>query len=238
VSAYAELFDRGANVRPDDLGRVMTGIRAETARMGDLVEDLLLLARLDEGRPLEQEPVELVTVAAQAVDASRAVGPQWPMQLDAVHPVEVMGDAARLRQVFDNLLGNVRAHTPPGTATTVRLFEVGDEAIIEVADNGPGLDSDHASRVFERFYRVEASRSREHGGAGLGLAIVASLVEAMGGTISVSSKVGEGTTFSIRLPAADATPPAPGGAGGGPGEVGEQPSGAGADLRVSGTRGG
>ena len=140
VSAYAELFERGANVRPDDLGRVMTGIRAETARMGDLVEDLLLLARLDEGRPLEQEPVELVTVAAQAIDASRAVGPDWPMQLDAAHPVEVMGDAARLRQVFDNLLGNVRSHTPPGTATTVRLFEDGDEAVIEVADNGPGLD--------------------------------------------------------------------------------------------------
>ncbi|MEY2403411.1 MAG: two-component system, OmpR family, sensor kinase, partial [Acidimicrobiaceae bacterium] len=173
VSAYAELFERGANVRPDDLGRVMTGIRTETARMGDLVEDLLLLARLDEGRPLEQAAVELVTVAAQALDASRAVGPDWPMHLDAARPVEVMGDAARLRQVFDNLLGNVRSHTPPGTETTVRLFAQGDEAVIEVADNGPGLGSDQANRVFERFYRIEASRSREHGGAGLGLAIVA-----------------------------------------------------------------
>src|SRR5439155_3799215 len=116
VSAYAELFERGANVRPDDLGRVMTGIRAETARMGDLVEDLLLLARLDEGRPLERKPVELVTVAAQAADASRAVGPDWPVHLEASTPVEVTGDSTRLRQVFDNLLGNVRAHTPPGTA--------------------------------------------------------------------------------------------------------------------------
>jgi two-component system OmpR family sensor kinase len=201
VSAYAELFDRGANVRPDDLGRVMTGIRAETARMGDLVEDLLLLARLDEGRPLEQEAVELVTVAAEAVDASRAVGPQWPVQLDAGHPVEVMGDAARLRQIFDNLLGNVRSHTPPGTATTVRLFEVGDEAVIEVADNGPGLDPDQATRVFERFYRVEASRSREHGGAGLGLAIVAAIVAAHGGRVEVTSSVEHpGTTFVVRLP--------------------------------------
>jgi two-component system OmpR family sensor kinase len=203
VSAYAELFDRGANVRPDDLGRVMTGIRAETARMGDLVEDLLLLARLDEGRPLEQEAVELVTVAAQAVDASRAVGPEWTVQLDAAHPVEVMGDAARLRQVFDNLLGNVRSHTPPGTVTTVRLSEVGDEAVIEVADNGPGLESDQAGRVFERFYRVDASRSRERGGAGLGLAIVAAIVSAHRGRVEVTSSLEQpGAVFIVRLPLA------------------------------------
>jgi two-component system OmpR family sensor kinase len=201
VSAYAELFERGANVRPDDLGRVMTGIRAETARMGDLVEDLLLLARLDEGRPLEQEPVELVTIAAQAVDASRAVGPEWEVRLDAARPVEVMGDAARLRQVFDNLLGNVRSHTPPGTSTTVRLFEDGDDAVIEVADNGPGLDPEQARRVFERFYRVEASRSREHGGAGLGLAIVSAIVSAHGGRVEVAASFEQpGATFVVRLP--------------------------------------
>jgi two-component system OmpR family sensor kinase len=201
VSAYAELFERGANVRPDDLGRVMTGIRAETARMGDLVEDLLLLARLDEGRPLEQEPVELVTIAAQAVDASRAVGPEWEVRLDAARPVEVMGDAARLRQVFDNLLGNVRSHTPPGTSTTVRLFEDGDDAVIEVADNGPGLDPEQARRVFERFYRVEASRSREHGGAGLGLAIVSAIVSAHGGRVEVAASLERpGATFLVRLP--------------------------------------
>jgi two-component system OmpR family sensor kinase len=201
VSAYAELFERGANVRPDDLSRVMIGIRAETARMGDLVEDLLLLARLDEGRPLEQEPVELVTIAAQAIDASRAMGPEWPMQLDAARPVEVMGDAVRLRQVFDNLLGNVRSHTPPGTATTVRLFEDGDHAVIEVADNGPGLDGEQAQKVFERFYRVEASRSREHGGAGLGLAIVAAIVSAHGGAVELTSSVQQsGAVFVVRLP--------------------------------------
>jgi two-component system OmpR family sensor kinase len=203
VSAYAELFDRGANVRPDDLGRVMTGIRAETARMGDLVEDLLLLARLDEGRPLAREPVELVTVAAQAVDASRAVGPDWPVQLDAAHPVEVMGDATRLRQVFDNLLGNVRSHTPPGTVTTVRISETGDDAVIEVADNGPGLDREQAEKVFERFYRVDASRSREHGGAGLGLAIVAAIVTAHGGRVAATSSVEQpGAVFEVRLPIA------------------------------------
>jgi two-component system OmpR family sensor kinase len=167
------------------------------------VEDLLLLARLDEGRPLEREAVELVAVAAQAIDASRAVGPDWPMQLDAAHPVEVMGDGARLRQVFDNLLGNVRSHTPPGTTTTVRLFEDGDEAVIEVADSGPGLDREQAERVFERFYRVEASRSREHGGAGLGLAIVAAIVAAHGGGVEVTSSLEQsGAVFVVRLPLA------------------------------------
>ena len=203
VSAYAELFDRGANVRPDDLGRVMTGIRAETARMGDLVEDLLLLARLDEGRPLEREPVELVTVAVQSIDASRAVGPEWEMRLEAARPVEVTGDATRLRQVLDNLLGNVRAHTPPGTTTVVRVHEDGDDAVIEVADNGPGLDPEEAARVFERFYRVDASRSRDHGGAGLGLSIVAAIVGAHGGRVDVSSSFEQpGAVFTVRLPLA------------------------------------
>ena len=201
VSAYAELFERGANVRPDDLNRVMTGIRAETARMGDLVEDLLLLARLDEGRPLEQDRVELVTIAAQSVDASRTVGPEWEMRLDAAHPVEVMGDATRLRQVVDNLLGNVRSHTPPGTSTVVRVFEDGNEAVLQVADNGPGLAPDQAARVFERFYRVDASRSRHHGGAGLGLSIVAAIVGAHGGRVDVSSSMTQpGAIFTVRLP--------------------------------------
>ena len=201
VSAYAELFERGANVRPDDLGRVMTGIRAETARMGDLVEDLLLLARLDEGRPLEQAAVELVTVAAQAVDASHAVGPEWNVELEAAHPVEVMGDATRLRQVFDNLLGNVRAHTPPGTTAIVRIRQDGEEAVIDVADDGPGLEPEQAARVFERFYRVDSSRSRDHGGAGLGLSIVAAIVGAQGGTVHAASPIDHpGAIFTVRLP--------------------------------------
>jgi len=206
VSAYAELFERGANERPADLDRVMTGIRAETARMGDLVEDLLFLARLDEGRPLEQTPVELVTIAAQAIDASRAVGPEWDMRLEAAQPVEVIGDATRLRQVIDNLLGNVRAHTPPGTATEVRIRTEGTDAVIEVADNGPGLAPDQAARVFERFYRVDASRSRDHGGAGLGLSIVAAIVGVHGGSVDVTSDITHpGAVFTVRLP----LPPVP-----------------------------
>jgi two-component system OmpR family sensor kinase len=121
VSAYAELFERGASDRPDDLGRVFRGIRAETSRMGKLVEDLLLLARLDEGLPLAQQPIELVTIAADSVRTAEAVGPAWPVRIEASQPVELIADGPRLRQVVDNLLANVRAHTPPGTATTVSV---------------------------------------------------------------------------------------------------------------------
>ncbi|HLI73727.1 MAG TPA: HAMP domain-containing sensor histidine kinase, partial [Acidimicrobiales bacterium] len=140
VSAYAELFDQGASVRADDLNRVMHGIRDETARMGRLVGDLLLLARLDEGRPLEREDVELVGMAAEAVRTATTVGPAWPVRLDARQPVEVVGDRSRLRQVMDNLLANVRAHTPPGTSTVVTVAREGAEAVVTVADDGPGID--------------------------------------------------------------------------------------------------
>jgi two-component system OmpR family sensor kinase len=201
VSAYAELFDRGARAQPEDLARVMAGIRAETARMGLLVEDLLLLARLDEGRPLERRPVELVRVAAEAVDAAQTVDSSWPAQVVANEPVDVVGDSARLRQVIDNLLANVRAHTPAGTRTTVRVARDASDAVVEVSDDGPGLSAEQAEKAFERFYRAEVSRSRQYGGAGLGLSIVAAIVAAHGGTVGVSETSGGGATFTIRLPA-------------------------------------
>jgi two-component system OmpR family sensor kinase len=204
VGAYSELFERGAASRPEDLARVMSGIRNETARMGELVEDLLLLARLDEGRPLEQEPVELVGLAAEAVSAAAAVGPDWPVRLEANDTVEVTGDAARLRQVVDNLLANVRAHTPAGTATVVRVGSREGLGVIEVADNGPGLSADSAARVFERFYRADPSRSRQNGGAGLGLAIVAAIVAAHRGTVAVGETPGGGASFTVWLPTAPA----------------------------------
>ncbi len=200
IGAYAELFERGAANRPEDLARVLSGIRSETVRMGDLVQDLLLLARLDEGRPLEQQPVELVGLVAEAVSAAAAVGPRWPVRLEANHTVEVTGDAARLRQVVDNLLANVRAHTPPGTAALVRVGARTGSGVIEVSDNGPGLPTDSGGQVFERFYRADPSRSRQNGGAGLGLAIVAAIVAAHGGTVAATATPGGGATFTVWLP--------------------------------------
>jgi len=221
VSAYAELFERGANERPADLARVMRGIRVETARMQTLIDDLLLLARLDEGRPLATERVDLVGVLDDAVDAARAVGPDWPVSFAPTAPVEVVGDAMALRQIVDNLLANVRTHTPPGTRATVRLLadpEAPGTVVLEVADAGPGLDPEHVERVFERFYRADPSRSRGRGGTGLGLAVVAALAAAQGGGVEVVSPPGAGATFRVRLVAApepqpaaspDAPPPEP-----------------------------
>jgi two-component system OmpR family sensor kinase len=200
VSAYAELFDRGARDRPDDLERSMTGIQRETRRMGLLVGDLLLLARLDQGRPLEAKPVDLTALAGEAVDAAHAMEPGRPLALDAPAVVTVTGDGERLRQVIDNLLANVRAHVPAGAAATVRVRRDEDAAVLEVTDAGSGLTDEQTAHVFERFYRGDPSRSRDHGGAGLGLAIVAAIVAAHGGTVEVESALGAGTTFRLRLP--------------------------------------
>jgi two-component system OmpR family sensor kinase len=200
VSAYAELFERGAGARPEDLPRIVSGIRTETARMDRLVCDLLTLARLDEGVPVDRESVELVGLVSEAVHTATAVGPEWPVQFWAARPVEVMGDKDRLRQVIDNLLANVRAHTPEGTSTTVRVDVVGDQAEIEVRDTGPGMPGDEASRVFERFYRADSARSRTRGGSGLGLSIVAAIVEAHDGTVTASSAPRQGMTFTVRIP--------------------------------------
>jgi len=213
VSAYAEVFERGASTRPDDLSRVMTGIRTETKRMGDLVQDLLLLARLDEGRTPERKPVELVGLAAEAVDAAMAVGPAWPVRLDAAQPAEVVGDRTQLRQVIDNLLANVRTHTPAGTAAVVAVAIDGADVVVTVTDGGPGLSEEQRDKVFERFYRAEESRSRQQGaGSGLGLAIVAAIVEAHGGTVAVTAPADGGAQFTVRLPRSpeETDPPASG----------------------------
>jgi two-component system OmpR family sensor kinase len=200
VSAYAELFERGAGTRSEDLPRIAAGIRIETERMDRLVSDLLTLARLDEGVPMEREPVELVALVSEGVRTATAVGPAWPVQFWAPHPVEVTGDKDRLRQVVDNLLANVRAHTPEGTTTTVRVDQIGDQAEIEVRDTGPGMPGDEANRIFERFYRSDPARSRMRGGSGLGLSIVAAIVEAHGGTVTASSAPGQGMTVTVRIP--------------------------------------
>ena len=201
VRAYAELFTRGAASRPDDLERSMAGISRETERMSLLVEDLLLLARLDEGRPLAQEPVRLAEVVEEAVDAARVVDPARPFSVE-VEPSTVIGDRDRLRQLVDNLLANVRAHTPPETPVRIGLRRVNGTAEITVSDSGPGLTVDELDQVFERFYRADTSRSRASGGAGLGLSIVAAVARTHGGEVTARSGAGEGATFVIDLPLA------------------------------------
>jgi two-component system OmpR family sensor kinase len=200
IRGYAELFRRGAATRPDDLAKAMSRIEEEAARMGVLVEELLLLARLDQGRPLERRPVDLSSMAAEAVADARVVEPDRPIELDVDGPVPVVGDGPRLRQVFDNLLTNIRTHTPPGTPASVRVRRNGETAVLVVDDEGPGMSEDEAARAFERFYRVDPSRARTSGGVGLGLSIVNAIVAAHDGTVTLDSKPGEGATFTITLP--------------------------------------
>jgi two-component system OmpR family sensor kinase len=202
VSAYAELFEKGA-AEPEhraDLERVMRGIRSETVRMGGLVEDLLLLARLDEHRAVASEPVEIVALCSEAVRTAAAVGPGWPVRLEAAEPVECVGDPVRLRQVVDNLLLNVRAHTPEGTTTVLSVRTSPSTVTIEVADDGPGFSTDDIDRVFERFWRGDPSRARSSGGSGLGLAIVAGIVEGHGGTVHAANGEHAGAVVTVTLP--------------------------------------
>ena len=202
IRGYAELFHRGADRRPADLTTAMRRIEEEAARMGVMVEDLLLLARLDEDRTLERAPVDLARVAADAVADARAADPSRPIALEAPRPIVVTGDDARLRQVAANLLGNALAHTPAGTAVVVRAVLRDGRGVLEVADEGPGLGQVEAGRVFEPFFRADPSRSRSSGGAGLGLAIVAAIVAAHGGTVSLDTAPGAGATFRVAIPAA------------------------------------
>ncbi|GAC1335384.1 MAG: HAMP domain-containing sensor histidine kinase [Candidatus Dormibacteria bacterium] len=206
IRGYAELFRRGADSRPDDLARVMLRIEEEGARMGVLVDDLLLLARLDQGRPLERGVVNLTEVAAQAVDAARAVEPGRPIEFEGGSDLTVRGDQRRLRQVFDNLLANVRTHTPGDTRTVVRLRAEGAGVIAEVADFGPGLPAEDRERVFDRFFRADPGRSRDRGGAGLGLAISRAIIESHGGSIEALDSVPCGTTMRIHLPSGEHLP--------------------------------
>jgi two-component system OmpR family sensor kinase len=200
IRGYAELFRRGADHRPEDLAKTMRRIEEEAIRMGVLVDDLLLLARLDSNRPLDDAPVNLADVVHQAVDAARVIDDQHPITLEAAGPVWVLGDRVRLRQVVDNLLANVRTHTATGTSAAVRLTTGSGEAVIEVDDRGAGLAPAEAARVFERFFRADPSRTRDRGGSGLGLSIVHSIVTAHGGTAAVTSAPGMGSCFRITLP--------------------------------------
>jgi two-component system OmpR family sensor kinase len=168
--------------------------------MGVLVEDLLLLARLDQGRPLEQGPVELVAVVADACTDARAVDPSREITCDVDGPVVVTGDELRLRQVVANLVRNALVHTPPATPVEVRAAQEDGQAVIVVVDHGAGLPDGDPERLFEPFYRADPARSRDRGGTGLGLSIAARVVAAHGGSIQVSSTPGGGATFRVELP--------------------------------------
>jgi two-component system OmpR family sensor kinase len=202
IRGYAEMFDRGARDRPEDLATSMHHIRAEADRMGVMVEDLLLLARLGRERPLAQDRVDLGDVVAGAVAAVRTVAPDRAVSLDAAPGVVVVGDADRLRQVVDNLLANAVKHTPPGTAVEVRVAADGPDAVLVVRDHGPGVPAADRARIFEPFFRSDSSRARTTGGAGLGLSIVSAIVVAHGGEVGVGAGPDGGAVFRVRIPAA------------------------------------
>jgi two-component system OmpR family sensor kinase len=211
VRGYADLYRAGGLADPAALAVAMDRIGTESRRMSTLVDDLLLLARLDQGRPVRRVPVDLSRIAADAVADLQAIEPGRPV-VGAIDPgIVVDGDDDRLRQVVGNLIANVRLHTGPGTPVEL-ILQAGDaQAELRVVDHGPGIAAEHAAQVFDRFYRADDGRSRERGGTGLGLAIVASLVEAHGGRLWHEATPGGGATFVVRLGVTAGSQPAPGG---------------------------
>lgn len=200
IRGFAELYRQGA---ANDVEMLMSRIEAESRRMGVLVEDLLLLAQLDAQRPLESRRVDLLALASDAVHDARSIAPTRPITLEVLDgpgTPEVLGDEARLRQVLGNLVANAVRHTPDGTPLTLRVGTVGDDAVLEVDDKGPGMETADAQRVFERFYRADTSRTRASGGTGLGLSIVDSLVRAHGGKVTLDTAPGRGCRFRVSLP--------------------------------------
>ncbi|RZQ60529.1 sensor histidine kinase [Amycolatopsis suaedae] len=199
IQGYAELAGRAERV-PPDVAHAIGRITSESRRMGTLVADLLLLARLDAGRPVERAPVDVTRLVADAVGDARVAGPEhrWRLELPA-EPVRVLGDQAQLHQVVANLLANARTHTPAGTAVTTRVSAVDGGIVLAVNDDGPGIPAHLLPEVFERFARGDGSRSRAAGSTGLGLAIVAAVVQAHGGVVTAASVPGR-TTFTVALP--------------------------------------
>jgi two-component system OmpR family sensor kinase len=204
IRGYAELSRRSRTPVPDEVAHVLRRVESEAQRMTTLVEDLLLLARLDAGRPLAQDEVDLTMLVVDAVSDAHAAGPGHDWQLDLpAEPVLTEGDPARLHQVLANLLANARTHTPEGTTVTVSVGRQGDEAVLSVTDAGPGIPAELQPHLFERFARGDSSRSRAAGSTGLGLAIVSAVVTAHHGRVTVQSRPGR-TSFAVRLPSVHA----------------------------------
>lgn len=200
IRGFAELYRQGAVPPGPELDRVMARIEDEAIRMGSLVEDLLRLARLDQGPSPDLRDIDLAQVADDAVHDALAIEPDRPIHVESGGSLVVRGDDGQLRQIATNLLSNARLHTPAGTHVVVRTYADGPDAVLEVADEGPGLDAAAAARVFDRFWRADPSRAREEGGSGLGLAIVAAIADVHDGTAEVDSRPGAGAVFRVRIP--------------------------------------
>ena len=201
MRGYAELLRRNPVMSEEDVLLATRRIEEETRRMGVLVDDLLLLARLDQGRPLERVPVDLVAIVMDACADARAADPTRAVTPRISAAVTMVGDDLRLRQVVTNIVRNALVHTPVGSPVEIALGLQGTAAVIEVVDHGPGIRPDHAERIFERFHRADPTRSGDQGGSGLGLSIAAAVVAAHGGRIEVGATPGGGATFRVELPA-------------------------------------
>jgi two-component system OmpR family sensor kinase len=202
VRGYSEMLRRGASESPVDSELARRRIEEESVRMSALVDDMLLIARLDQGRPLDTKPVDLQVIARDAAADARVVAPQREIKLEAPAHVVVTGDDTRLRQVLGNLVRNALVHTPQQTPIEIGVTTENGTARLSVADHGPGLEPEDVQRIFEPFYRADPSRSRDSGGAGLGLSIVSAVVSAHGGSVKVKETSGGGATFEVDLPLA------------------------------------
>ena len=202
IRGFAELHRQGAVSGEEETKQLLARIEGESIRMGSLVEDLLLLARLDQAREMENLPVDIAQVTKDAVASAQVAGPEYPISLIVdVNELYTLGDQHRIHQVIANLLANARTHTPVGTPITVSIAQSSDGVRIGVTDAGPGLSDEDQKRIFERFYRADSSRVRIEGeGSGLGLSIVDAVMKAHGGTVSVNSEIGKGSTFTLFFP--------------------------------------
>ena len=201
IRGFAELHRQGAVSGEEQTKELVARIERESMRMSALVEDLLVLARMDQGPKMEIKPVNLSELVTDVVESARAAGPGHPISLDAGSEIYALGDANRIHQVVANLLANARVHTPVGTAIKVSIAQSEKEVQVAVSDNGPGLSEENREKIFERFYRVDPSRQRTGAeGSGLGLSIVDAVMRSHGGHVSVDSKLGEGSTFTLHFP--------------------------------------